>query len=61
VEWPINGSRVAAASDSVNYLRWDVIYRGAEDDWGAQDVESPHVRIVAMHPVDRGGGTIIHG
>ena len=45
----------------VNYLRWDVIYRGAEDDWGAQDVESPHVRIVAMHPVDRGGGTIILG
>ena len=27
----------------------------------AQDVESPHVRIVAMHPVDRGGGTVILG
>ena len=45
----------------VNYLRWDVIYRGAEDDWGAQDVEAPHVRIVAMHPVDRGGGVVILG
>ena len=45
----------------VNYLRWDVIYRGPEDDWGAQDVESPHVRIVDMHPVDRGGGVVIMG
>ena len=26
---------------AVNYLRWDVIYRGPEDDWGAQDVEDP--------------------
>ena len=45
----------------VNYLRWDVIYRGAEDDWGAQDVESPHVRIVDMHPVERGGGVVVMG
>jgi hypothetical protein len=38
-----------------------VIHRGAEDDWGAQDVEAPHVRIVAMHPVDHGGGVVILG
>jgi hypothetical protein len=38
-----------------------VIYRGGADDWGAQDVEAPHVRIVAMHPVDRGGGVVILG
>src|SRR5215470_18661833 len=25
----------------VNYLRWDIIYRGAADDWGAQNVENP--------------------
>jgi hypothetical protein len=62
VIWPINREpRVPPQVIPVNYLRWDVIYRGAEDDWGAQDVESPHVRIVAMHPVDRGGGTIILG
>ncbi len=45
----------------VNYLRWDVIYRGAQDDWGAQDVESPHVRIVDMHPLERGDGVLIMG
>lgn len=62
VVWPINREpRIPPQVIPVNYLRWDVIYRGAEDDWGAQDVESPHVRIVAMHPVDRGTGTIILG
>src|SRR5581483_63999 len=45
----------------VNYLRWDVIYRGAGDDWGAQDVESPHVRIIDMHPVQRADGLVILG
>jgi hypothetical protein len=45
----------------VNYLRWDVIYRGAGDDWGMQDVEAPHVRIVDMHPVQRADGVMILG
>jgi hypothetical protein len=45
----------------VNYLRWDVIYRGAGDDWGARDVESPHVRIVDMHPVERAGNVVLLG
>jgi hypothetical protein len=62
VAWPITKEpRVPPQVIPVNYLRWDVIYRGAEDDWGAQDVESPHVRIVDMHPVDRGGGVILLG
>lgn len=62
VQWPIvKEPRVPPQVIPVNYLRWDVIYRGAEDDWGAQDVESPHVRIVAMHPVDRAGGVVIMG
>jgi hypothetical protein len=38
-----------------------VIYRGAGDDWGAQDVEAPHVRIVDMHPVERADGVVILG
>ena len=46
---------------AVNYLRWDVIYRGAGDDWGTQDVEAPHVRIVDMHPVERSDGVVILG
>lgn len=62
VVWPIvKEARVPPQVIPVNYLRWDVIYRGAADDWGAQDVEAPHVRIVAMHPVDRGGGVVILG
>jgi hypothetical protein len=62
VKWPIiKDARVPPQVIPVNYLRWDVIYRGAEDDWGAQDVEAPHVRIVAMHPVDRAGGVVIMG
>jgi hypothetical protein len=62
VVWPIvKEAKVPPQVIPVNYLRWDVVYRGAEDDWGAQDVEAPHVRIVAMHPVDRGGGVVILG
>jgi hypothetical protein len=62
VVWPlIKEPIVPPQVIAVNYLRWDVIYRGPEDDWGAQDVESPHVRIVDMHPVDRGGGVVLLG
>jgi hypothetical protein len=61
-EWPlVKESRVPPQVIPVNYLRWDVIYRGAEDDWGAQDVESPHARIVDMHPLERGDGVLIMG
>jgi hypothetical protein len=60
--WPlVKEPRVPPQVIAVNYLRWDVIYRGPEDDWGAQDVEAPHVRIVDMHPVERGDGVVIMG
>ena len=45
----------------INYLRWDVIHRGAGDDWGTEDVEAPHVRIVDMHPINRAAGVVIMG
>jgi hypothetical protein len=63
VKWPlVKESPVPPQVVPVNYLRWDVIYRGPADDWGTQDVESPHVRIVDMHPVDRmSQGTVIMG
>src|SRR5262249_55753621 len=63
VAWPlVKEATLPAQVIPVNYLRWDVIYRGAQDDWGQQDVESPHVRIVAMHPVDRqSSGVVILG
>jgi len=62
VSWPlVRETRLPPQVIAVNYLRWDVIYRGPEDDWGTQDVEVPHVRIVAMHPVDRAGEVILMG
>ena len=61
-EWPIVKEAVVPPQViPVNYLRWDVIYRGPGDDWGIQDVEAPHVRIVDMHPVERAEGLVILG
>ncbi|MCI0351009.1 MAG: DUF3426 domain-containing protein [Acidobacteriales bacterium] len=45
----------------VNYLRWDIIRRGADEDWGAQNVEAPRVRILSMNPLERDGNIIIMG
>jgi hypothetical protein len=63
VEWPfVKEPIVPPQVIAVNYLRWDVIYPGAGDDWGVQDVEAPHVKIVDMHPVERAdGGVVILG
>ena len=62
VNWPIEKRPdLPPQVIPVNYLRWDVIYRGAGDDWGVQDVEAPHVRIVDMHPVQRAEGLVILG
>lgn len=61
-EWPlVREAAVPPQVIPVNYLRWDVIYRGPGDDWGAQDVEAPHVRIVDMHPLQRADGLVILG
>ncbi len=52
VVWPVEQeAKVPPQVISVNYLRWDVIYRGPGDDWGAQNVESPRVRITSMRAV----------
>ena len=62
VDWPFEKRPVVPPQViPVNYLRWDVIYRGAGDDWGAQDVEAPHVRIVDMRPVQRAEGVVVLG
>jgi hypothetical protein len=62
VGWPlVKEQQVPPQVIPVNYLRWDVIYRGPGDDWGAQDVEAPHVRIVDMHPVSRAEGVVVMG
>jgi hypothetical protein len=60
--WPIvQEPHVPPQVIAVNYLRWDVIYRGSGDDWAAQDVEGPHVRIVDMHPLERAAGVVVMG
>jgi len=46
---------------SVNYLRWEVIGRNASQNWGAQDVDSPKVRITSMNAIARGGHVVILG
>lgn len=62
VEWPlVKKETVPPQVIPVNYLRWDVIYPGAGDDWAEQSVEAPHVRIVDMHPVQRAEGVVVMG
>jgi hypothetical protein len=62
VEWPYTKRQtVPPQVIPVNYLRWDVIYPGAGDDWAAQSVEAPHVRIVDMHPVQRAECVVVMG
>ena len=62
VEWPVTKeAKVPPQVIQENYLRWDVITRGSSDDWGAQNVEAPRVRIVSMNAIPQGNNTIIVG
>ena len=62
VDWPlVKAPHVPPQVIPVNYLRWDVIYSGAGDDWGGQDVQAPRVRIVDMRPVNRAEGVVVMG
>ncbi len=62
VEWPVvQEAKVPPQVVQENYLRWDVITRGSDDDWGAQNVEAPRVRIVSMNAIAQGNNTIIVG
>ena len=63
VLWPqVKEPNVPPQVIPVNYLRWDIVRRGSGDeDWGAQNVEAPHVRIISMNAVERDGNTIVMG
>ncbi len=62
VDWPVmKEDKVPPQVIEENYLRWDVITRGSDDDWGAQNVEAPRVRIVSMNAIARSNNTIIVG
>jgi hypothetical protein len=45
----------------VNYLRWDLVTGGANDSWGAHNVDAPRVRIISMNAVNSAEGTVIVG
>ncbi len=45
----------------VNYLRWDLVTGSAGEEWGAHNVDAPHVRIVSMNAVDSAEGVIVMG
>ena len=60
VDWPVEKEPIVPPQViPVNYLRWDVIWRNAEDDWGAQNVEGPHIRVLSMNYVERDGVIIM--
>jgi hypothetical protein len=62
VDWPlVKEAKLPPQVIQSNYLRWDVITRGSNDDWGAQNVEAPRVRIVSMNAIPQGNSTIIVG
>jgi hypothetical protein len=62
VSWPTAKlEKPAPQVIPVNYLRWDVINRGAEDDWGVQNVDSPQVRIVSMNAMQRPDRVVVLG
>lgn len=62
VEWPVTREpNLPPQVIQENYLRWDVITRGASDDFGAQNVEAPRVRIISMNAIPQANNTIIVG
>ena len=62
VEWPVvKEAKVPPQVIQENYLRWDIITRGSDDDWGAQNVEAPRLRIVSMNAIAQGNNTIVVG
>jgi hypothetical protein len=62
VLWPENNAtKLPPQVIPVNYLRWDVIGRGAGDEWGVQNVDTPQVRILSMNAIQRPDGVVLVG
>jgi hypothetical protein len=62
VVWPKPAfSTVPPQVVAVNYLQWNVIGRNTSQNWGAQDVDSPKVRITSMNAISRPGRVVILG
>src|SRR5216684_1019268 len=62
VAWPqIQFPSVPAQVIPVNYLRWDLVSGGADDEWGSRSIDAPHVRIISMNAVDSAEGSMVMG
>jgi hypothetical protein len=62
VVWPkIDMPSVPAQVIPVNYLRWDLVTGGADDEWGSRNVDAPSVRIISMNAVDSAEGAVVMG
>ena len=62
VVWPKpTAASVPLQVAAVNYLRWEVIGRNTSQNWGAQDVDSPKVRLTSMNAISRPGRVVIVG
>jgi hypothetical protein len=60
--WPkLQLPAVPAQVIPVNYLRWDLVTGGADDEWGSKNVDAPHVRIISMNAVDSAEGAVVMG
>jgi hypothetical protein len=45
----------------VTYLRWDLVTAGGADEWGAKNIDAPHVRITSMNAVESAEGVVVMG
>lgn len=62
VLWSVNNAtKLPPQVIPVNYLRWDVIGRGAGDEWGVQNVDTPQVRILSMNAIQRPDSLVLVG
>ncbi|MGH9514693.1 MAG: hypothetical protein ACRD3P_03330 [Terriglobales bacterium] len=62
VYWPVNNAtKLPPQVIAVNYLRWDVIGRGAGDEWGVQNADTPQVRILSMNAIQRPDSVVLVG
>ena len=62
VFWPVSPvPKPPAQVMSVNYLRWDVVNRGPEGEWGTAGIDPPKVRIISMNAVERPDSVIVMG
>jgi hypothetical protein len=60
--WPkVQVPSVPAEVVPVTYLRWDLVTGAADGEWGAGNVDAPHVRIISMNAVDSAEGAVVMG